>query len=127
VLVRPLAGPVAFGTPQVLRSRTAREHVQLGAAPGAVPLATRVFSRTERLWVRVGIFAAEGEPAVTARLLNRLGGEMRPLPVETTAAAGVYQVDVPLAGLAAGEYAVQFSARAGGREASERVTFRVTP
>jgi VWFA-related protein len=127
VLVRPLAGPVALGTLQVLRSRTAREHGQIGAAPDAVPLATRVFSRTERLWVRVSIFAAEGEPVVTARLLNRLGGEMRPFPVETTANAGVYQVDVPLAGLAAGEYSVQFLATAGGRQASDRVTFRVTP
>ena len=127
VVVRTLAGPIVLGTPQVLRSRTAREHSWLGNSPGAVPLATRVFSRRERLWVRVGAYAAEGEPRVSARLLNRVGGEMRTLPVENTAIADVYQVDVPLAGLAASEYSVQFSAAGGGRETSESVTFRVTP
>jgi hypothetical protein len=34
---------------------------------------------------------------------------------------------VPLAGLAVGEYSVQFSATAGGRAVTEAVTFRVTP
>jgi hypothetical protein len=127
VVVRTITGPIVLGTPQVLRSRTAREHGLLGNSPGAVPLATRVFSRTERLWVRVGAYAAEGEPQVSARLLNRVGGEMRTLTVETTAIADVYQVDVPLAGLAAGEYSVQFSAASGGRDTSESITFRVTP
>ena len=100
---------------------------RLGNSPGAVPLATRVFSRTERLWVRIGAYAAAGEPQITARLLNRVGGEMRPLPVETTAIADIYQVDVPLAGLAASEYSVQFTVAVGGRQASESVIFRVTP
>jgi hypothetical protein len=127
VVVRPLSGPVVIATPQVLRSRTAREHSLLGGNPAAVPVATRVFSRTERLWVRAGAYAADGEPRVAARLLNRVGGEMRILDVETTAIADVYQVDVPLAGLAAGEYSVQFSAVSGARETSESVTFRVTP
>jgi hypothetical protein len=116
-----------IATPQVLRSRTAREHSLLGGNPAAVPVATRVFSRTERLWVRAGAYAADGEPRVAARLLNRVGGEMRILDVETTAIADVYQVDVPLAGLAAGEYSVQFSATSGARDTSESVTFRVTP
>jgi VWFA-related protein len=127
VVVRTLAGPIVLGTPQVLRSRTAREHGLLGSSPEAAPLATRVFSRTERLWVRIGVYATEGTPRVSARLLNRVGGEMRTLSVETTAVADVYQVDVPLAGLAAGEYSVQFSAASGGRDISEGVTFRVTP
>lgn len=127
VTVRPLVGPIAIGTPQVLRSRTAREHTLLGNSPGAAPLATRVFSRTERLWVRIAAYAADGEPQVTARLLNRVGSEMRPLPVEITAVADVYQVDVPLAGLAASEYSVQFTVAVGGRVASESVIFRVTP
>jgi VWFA-related protein len=127
VVVRSLAGPVVIATPQVLRSRTAREHSLLGGNPAAVPTATRAFSRMERLWVRVGAYAADGEPKVAARLLNRVGGQMRTLDVEITAIADVYQVDVPLAGLAAGEYSVQFSAASGTRETSESVTFRVTP
>jgi hypothetical protein len=127
VNVRTLTGPIALGTPQVLRSRTARDHNFIGNSPGAVPMATRVFSRTERLWVRIAAYTAAADPQVTARLLNRVGAEMRPLPVETTAIADVYQVDVPLAGLAPSEYSVQFTVGSGGREVSESVIFRVTP
>jgi hypothetical protein len=127
VLIRALAGPVALGTPQVLRSRTAREHTLLGGSPAAVPVATRAFSRTERLWVRIGAYGTDGEPELSARLLSTVGGVMRTLPIESTAIADIHQVDVPLAGLAVGEYSVQFSATAGGRVVSEIVTFRVTP
>lgn len=127
VLIRALAGPVALGTPQVLRSRTAREHSLLGGSPAAVPVATRAFSRTERLWVRIGAYGTDGEPELSARLLSTVGGVMRALTIESTAIADIHQVDVPLAGLAVGEYSVQFSASAGGRVISEVVTFRVTP
>lgn len=127
VLVRTLSGPVALGTPQVLRSRTAREHTLLGGSPAAVPVATRAFSRTDRLWVRIGAYGADGEPELSARLLSTVGGVMRSLAIESTAIAGIHQVDVPLAGLAVGEYSVQFSATAAGRVVSEMVTFRVTP
>jgi VWFA-related protein len=127
VIVRALAGPVSLGTPQVLRSRTAREHTMLGGSPAAVPVATRVFSRTERLWVRIGAYAADGPLELTARLLSTVGGPMRTLTIEQTAIADMHQVDVPLAGLAVGEYSVQFSATVGGRVVSEAVTFRVAP
>jgi VWFA-related protein len=127
VLVRALAGPVALGTPQVLRSRSAREHTLLGGSPAAVPVATRAFSRTERLWVRIAAYGTDGEPELSARLLSTVGGVMRALTIESTAIADIHQVDVPLAGLAVGEYSVQFSATAGGRIVSEVVTFRVTP
>ena len=127
VLVRTLAGPVALGTPQVLRSRTAREHTLLGGSPAAAPVATRAFSRTDRLWVRIGAYGADGEPELSARLLSTVGGVMRTLAIESTAIADIHQVDVPLAGLAVGEYSVQFSASAAGRVVSEMVTFRVIP
>jgi VWFA-related protein len=127
VLVRTLAGPVALGTPQVLRSRTAREHTLLGGSPTAAPVATRAFSRTDRLWVRIGAYGADGEPELSARLLSTVGGVMRTLAIESTAIADIHQVDVPLAGLAVGEYSVQFSASAAGRVVSEMVTFRVIP
>jgi hypothetical protein len=40
---------------------------------------------------------------------------------------GEYQVDVPLAALAAGNYAVAIVAKSAAGEANEVVTFRVTP
>ncbi len=126
VVVRPLAGPVALATPQVLRSRTAREHRTLEASPQAVPVASRQFSRLERLLIRVAAYASQGEPLVSARLLSTIGGEMRDLAVQR-ASDGVHQVDLPLAGLVAGEYSVEFIAADGSRTARESVTFRVTP
>ena len=64
---------------------------------------------------------------MSARLLSTVGGVMRTLAIEPTAIADIHQVDVPLAGLAVGEYSVQFSAAAAGRVVSETVTFRVAP
>jgi hypothetical protein len=51
VSVRDLRGDVAVGTPQVLRARNAREFRTLDALE-AVPVASREFSRTERLLIR---------------------------------------------------------------------------
>ena len=67
--------------------------------------------------------AADRPPAFSIGSAARCGT----LHVETTAIADIYQVDVPLAGLAASEYSVQFMVAVGGREASESVIFRVTP
>jgi VWFA-related protein len=127
VMVRPLAGPLALSTPQVLRSRTAREHGSLGDDPEAVPVASRQFSRLERLWIRVAVYGGGDEPELAGRLLSTIGGAMRPLAIQSTAVAGVHQIDLPLAGLAAGEYSVEFAASGSGRDAKETVTFRVTP
>jgi VWFA-related protein len=126
IVVRPLTGPVAIATPEILRSRTAREHRALETSPQAVPVASRQFSRLERLWIRVAAYAEAGEPQVSARLLSAIGGEMRVLDVRQPW-PGICQVDVPLAGLAAGEYSVELSAASGGSSARESVTFRVTP
>ena len=49
--IRDLRGGVAIGTPEVLRSRNAREFRSLDVA-AAVPVVAREFSRTERLLIR---------------------------------------------------------------------------
>src|SRR5262249_10071107 len=51
ISVRDLRGDVAVGTPEVLRARNAREFRTLDA-DAAVPVASREFSRTERLLIR---------------------------------------------------------------------------
>jgi hypothetical protein len=38
-----------------------------------------------------------------------------------------YQIDLPLAGLASGSYAVQLVAKSPAGEASDEIAFRVTP
>jgi VWFA-related protein len=127
VIVGPLAGQVSLGTPRVLRSRTARDHRALETNLDAVPAASREFSRIERLLIRVPVYAAGGQPQMSGRLLSGLGGAMRDLAVAPTSSADLYQIDLPLAGLAAGEYAVEIVATGSGAEARESVTFRVTP
>jgi VWFA-related protein len=115
----------ALGTPAVLRGRTARELQQLKADPDAVPVATREFSRADRLLIRVPAYGpADGTLTVTARLLSRDGKPMMDLPVGIASGAEA-QIDLPLAGLAAGQYLVEIAA---GTDASQKqlVGFRVT-
>lgn len=121
------APQVRLTSPEVLRARTAIEYRQLAADPDAMPVADREFRRTERLLVRfTALGPGETAPETAARLLNRAGKPMSDLP--STALAGEprrFQVDVPLAGLPAGEYVLELKGSAGGSEARQFVGFRV--
>jgi hypothetical protein len=126
VSVRDLRGDVAIGTPEVLRARNAREFRTLDAE-AAVPVASREFSRTERLLIRFQAYGPGGAPpAVSARLLGRAGQAMRDLTVAPSTTPGDNTIDLPLAGLAAGEYTIEVSATSGAGGAKDRVGFRVT-
>jgi hypothetical protein len=123
--VRDLHGDIAIGTPEVLRARNAREFRSLDE-PAAVPVASREFSRAERLLVRVPVYAASGAASLSARLLNRSGQSMRQLAVSAGDQPDrVDEIDVPLAGLAAGEYIVEVVATSSSGQAKDRITFRV--
>jgi hypothetical protein len=119
---------VLLGTPELLRGRTLREFQQLKSDPAAVPVPGREFSRTDRVLVRVSAYAPGSIPAtVTARLLNRAGAAMNDLAITPADAGGVTQIDLPLSGLAPGEYVLEINANAGdGGTARELVGFRVT-
>ncbi len=128
LIVTALPGPLAFGTPAVFRARTAREFNALVEDVNATPAAAREFSRVERLLIRLPLYAPAASVSATAALANRAGQTMRELTViPPRAATDLYAVDVPLAGLAAGEYAVLLRARDGTDEVRETVGFRVTP
>jgi hypothetical protein len=120
-----------IATPQLLRTRNARQFHDLSQDPDAVPSAARSFSRTERLLVRVPAYSAGNtQPIVTARLLNRRGTSMRDLPlVAGPLAPGLVQFDLMLASLAPDEYRLELSATnpSGPRdEAKDVLIFRVT-
>ena len=126
ISIRDLRGDVAVGTPEVLRARNAREFRALDA-DAAAPVASREFSRTERLLIRFQAYgSANAPPQVSARLLGRTGYAIRDLAVTPSATAGDQAIDLPLASLAAGEYVVEVRAKRGARDASDRFTFRVT-
>ena len=127
ILVRDLKGAgLLLGTPEVFRARTARDMRELRAEPAAVPVAAREFSRTEHLLLRVPVYAPSA-PTLTATLIGPAKQPMRTLqvePVQNTSA--VTQVDVPLAGLAPGQYSITLAASSSSGSAQESVAFRVT-
>jgi VWFA-related protein len=118
----------ALGTPEVFRARTLRDFQQLKGDLKAVPVPAREFSRSDRLLVRVPAWGpANSTPKLTARLLNRGGQAMSELPVAPAASPGApFEIDMPLAGLAPGEYVLEVSAAGEGGEAKELVGFRVS-
>lgn len=119
---------VMLGTPALFRARTLRDFQQLQADPNAIPVPGRDFSRTDRVLVRVPAYApGSAPPTVTARLLNRTGQPMNDLTLTPGNAAGTTQIDLPLSGLAPGEYVLEISASStGAGEARELIGFRVT-
>jgi Ca-activated chloride channel family protein len=126
ISVRDLRGAVAIGTPEFLRARNAREFRALDSAPGAVPVSSRQFSRTERLLVRFPAYAPDGQQlSVSARLLNRMGQPMRTLEVRA-AADGEHEIDILLAGLATGDYQLELAATGAAGKTTEVLGFRVT-
>ena len=122
-----LAAPqVGLSTPGVLRARTAAEAQTILKDPNAVPVVVREFRRTERLIVRTQSYGPGTEvPAVTAKLLNRIGTAMQDLPVTLDHATGLAQVDLPLSGVAPGEYLLDLRATGQGGEAKQLVAFKV--
>lgn len=122
------APAVRLTVPAVFRARTPREFQALGRDPDPIPAAGRTFRRTERLLIR---FTAAGPgpaaPEVTVRLLNRTGAKMLDLTAKPPAeGADYHQVDLPLAGFAAGDYLIEVTAQSGDAKVSELVALRIT-
>ena len=118
-------GPTIY-VPAVLRARSAREFRELADDPNAAPVATRDFWRTDRLLIRVPAIEASGTPAtVSATLLNRWRQPMRTIDPMDQRSAPTTQFDLPLAGLAPGEYTLRLTVATPGGSVSEHVTFRV--
>lgn len=124
--IRDLRSDVAIGTPEIMRARTAREFRALDGET-AVPVASREFSRTERLLIRFRAYGPAGEtPMLSARLLDRMGHGIRSLAITPAQTAGASTIDLPLAGFPPGDYALEVKAASGAREATERTPFRIT-
>jgi VWFA-related protein len=127
IVVPSLGLGLTFSTPEVFRGRTLPEWQAIAADAKAIPVSEREFRRTDRLLVRVGVQSPGGTPVVTARMLNREGGEMSTLPVTPASGGAVHQVDVPLAALPTGEFLIEVIAKDGAEQAATLVAFRVTP
>jgi hypothetical protein len=127
VIVRDLKGPVALGTPAVFRARTARDLRELREESSPVPVASREFSRAESLVIRVPAYGGAQLPTVTAALISPAGQQMRQLTIDQpTPSAPAAQIDLPLAGLAPGQYRVDIAARGTSGSAKDSLLFRIS-
>ena len=116
---------VSFATPRVYRGRTVRDLTAVKANPEAVPTADRDFSRTDRILIRTQAYTPGGAaPTLSARLLNRGGGKMADLPVQT-GEGGAGDVELPLSSLAAGDYLIELNAKTETGTAQELIAFKV--
>jgi VWFA-related protein len=116
---------VSLATPRVFRGRTVRDLTTIKTNPNAVPTADRDFSRTDRLLIRTEAYAPGGAaPALTARLLNRGGGQMAVLPVQA-GQGGMGDIELPLSSLAAGDYLIELIAKTETGTAQELIAFKV--
>jgi VWFA-related protein len=116
---------VSLATPRVYRGRTVRELNTIKANPSAVPTADRDFSRTDRLLIRTEAYTpGAATPTLTARLLNRGGGQMAELPVQP-GAGGLSDIELPLSSLAAGDYLIELNAKTESGTAQELIAFKV--
>jgi hypothetical protein len=102
-----------------------RDLAAVRSNPEAVPTPDREFSRVERLLVRTEAYTPGGAPpAITARLLNRAGGKMADLPIQSPQ-AGAGELELPLSSLPMGEYLIEINAASDGGTAQELVAFKV--
>jgi VWFA-related protein len=117
---------VHISTPAVFHASTAREFQSIRNSAAAVPTAGRDFRRTERLLLRFSVFGpGDSNPAVSCRILNRIGGAMVEIPVPPSADGIAYEIDLPLAGLVSGEYVVEVKAKGADSEAAELIPLRI--
>jgi VWFA-related protein len=107
----------------VHRAATAAEARTLLA--GDAPIyAGREFVRTDRLLIRVHAYGKAGKAAtISGRLIDRRGATLLPLAVSGSPEA--WHVDLPLASIAPGDFALVFEAQSGDERAETVVPLRV--
>ena len=118
---------VALSTPVIVRARNVVELRSLKSDLDAVPSPGREFNRIEHVLVRFEVYSSDAErsqPSVV--LLNRRGESIIDLPVSLHAGVvDMHQVEVPLAGLAPGEYLVEIRVVSYGEDVRKLIAFRV--
>jgi VWFA-related protein len=120
-------GDLAIGSPVVLRAQTAVELRGLTAAADPVPFAGREFVRTDRLLVRFALYGdAAGRATVSARLINAASSTLVTLPATPVdGQPGVFQIDLPLAAVARGDFLIAIEAADADARAAAMVPVRV--
>ncbi len=118
-------GPVILA-PEISRGRTMPEFRAILANPFAAPTPSRLFSRGDRLLIRVPVWSPSGATVqVTATVTNAIGGAMRPVNRSDRPGDSRARFELPLAWLAPGDYQLLFTASSPDGSARESVRFAV--
>jgi hypothetical protein len=118
------ARPLSIGTPAVFRARTPMELRALQAETDPVPFAGHQVARTDRIFLRFGVFgSAAPDATISVHLLSSHGAALAALPVKS--AAGGYEIDLPVTSIARGDYIVAIEASHGGDQAKALVSFTI--
>jgi len=116
---------VSISSPVVCRARTPLDLRAIRAESDPQPFAGRQFERTDRIIVRFAVVGpAAADATVTANLLGRRGAQLATLPLKTVPGRG-YEIDLPIASIARGEYVIAIDASHGADQAKTLVSFRV--
>jgi hypothetical protein len=122
-LTRP---ETSISTPRIFRARTVKEMQTMASDPAATPVATREFSRAERILIRFDAYGAGTEtPEATATLLNRAGQKMSDVPIVPATLGGTHQIDLGLSSMPPGEYLVEITIKGSSGDVKELIPLRV--
>jgi hypothetical protein len=95
------------------------------SSPDAPVHAGREFVRTDRLAIRIRAYGTSAASAeITGRLIDRRGATLIPLAVAGPS-NGWHHLDLPLASIAPGDFAIVLEARSGDHRAEAIVPVRV--
>jgi VWFA-related protein len=119
---QPAEGPLWLAA-IVHRAATPAEAHTLLAADAPI-YAGREFVRTDRLLIRVHAYGKADQPAtISGRLIDRRGATLLPLAI--SGSPDTWRVDLPLASIAPGDFAIVFEAQSGDQRAETVVPLRV--
>ncbi|MEX2270234.1 MAG: VWA domain-containing protein [Vicinamibacterales bacterium] len=121
------AAGITIGTPRIHRARTARDIAALKTQSSLRPVASRDFSRTERLLVSFHAWGPGGAaPLVKASLLNMRGEHVADLAAPAPAADGSFEIEIPLAPYAPNDYLIELKSGDGQDGARVLTAIRIS-
>jgi VWFA-related protein len=125
----PSETALTVSAPLLLRARTVADARALAAGRQATPFAGREFNRTDRLFVRFSVYGASASAAaVSARLTTKAGAPLLELALAKMSGSDTtYQIDVPIASIARGDYLIAVAAAHDDESTRALVPVRIVP
>ena len=113
--------------PQIYRGRTAREIANNTDSDTALPIAARLFSRSERLLLRFDAYGPAGTtPQIALRILNKMGEPLATLPAPSNTSTYTFESEFLLTQLPPGDYILEIAATTAADRTVKLLGIRVT-